>query len=311
MNADCEAELAAWPSPYRRIPTIAARNRSLAPALLWLAAPGDGLVIEPPWPVDLISRAERSGVELVAPQDVSPDSSRRLEPWGWTPSVLEFGRRIGDGARAPSIDVVRKVSSKEFSHAIERELGSVLDGAAVVDSIEQLESALASACPGAGDKWVIKGPFGFAARERVLGRGPALDDRAGKWVARRLARGERLIFEPWLDVVREYGVPMWVGEDGAVEIAGFSDLQTNGAGAATGYWIGRRLEETVASELTRVALEVGARLSLAGYWGPAGIDALEHSGGLRPLVEINPRWTMGHVAVAASPALSPGTFFRP
>jgi hypothetical protein len=200
----------------------------------------------------------------------------------------------------PSIEVVRRLSSKLFSHALEGELGVGVNGASVVDSMQSLVDALGAACPHPDDKWAVKGPFGFAARERVLGRGPTVDDRAGKWAARRFAAGERLLVEPWLDVVREYGVPIMVGAGGVVDIVGFSDLQTNRAGAAEGYWIGRPIATEVTDELTRVAGEVGRRLAAEGYVGPAGIDALEHADGLRPLVEINARWTMGHVAVAVA-----------
>lgn len=298
MNADCEAELAVWPAPYRRIPTIARRNRALAPALLWLAEPGDALVVERPWEPELAAQAADRGVELL-PADATGDArGLRLEPWGWTPLAAEEGARHGAAVNGPSIEVVRRVSSKLFSHSLERELGVGVRDAAVVDSMESLAAALGAVSPRPDDKWVVKSPFGFAARERVLGRGPAVDERAGKWAARRFAAGERLLVEPWLDVVREYGVPMVVGSGGEVEIAGFSDLQTNRAGAAEGYWIGRPIAREVTDELTKVANEVGRRLATEGYAGPAGIDALEHAGGLRPLVEINARWTMGHAAVS-------------
>lgn len=311
MNADCEAELAVWPAPYRRIPTIARRNRRLAPELLWLTRPGDALEVELPWEPELVSRASERGVELV-PCDARGDSpGRSLEPWGWTPSAATVGVMHGAVVDGPPFEVVRRVSSKLFSHALERELGVGVDGASVTDSMASLAGVLRTACPRKDDKWVVKSPFGFAARERVLGRGPAIDDRAGKWAARRFANGERLLVEPWHDVIREYGVPIVVHPDGEVEVVGFSDLQTNRAGAAEGYWLGRPVAPGVAHELARVATLVGQRLAAEGYAGPAGIDALEHTGGLRPLVEINARWTMGHVAVAVARTLPSGSFFKP
>ena len=311
MNADCEAELAVWPAPYRRSPTIARRNRALAPELLWLTRPGDALAVDPPWEPELVSRASDRNVELVACDAIGDSPRRSLEPWGWTPSAVDLGTRHGAAVNGPSFEVVRRLSSKLFSHALERELEIGVDGAAIADSMESLTVALRAACPRPDDKWVVKSPFGFAARERVLGRGPAIDDRAGKWAARRFATGERLIVEPWLDVTREYGVPIVVHPGGDVEIVGFSDLQTNRAGAAEGYWIGRPIATEVTDELARVANEVGRRLAGEGYTGPAGIDALEHAGGLRPLVEINARWTMGHVAVAVARTLPSGSFFKP
>ena len=53
-------------------------------------------------------------------------------------------------------------------------------------------------------------------------------------------------------------------------------------------------------------------LGARGYSGPVGIDALEHAPrpgaapGLRPLVEVNARHTLGRVSLALAPLLPPG-----
>jgi hypothetical protein len=59
------------------------------------------------------------------------------------------------------------------------------------------------------------------------------------------------------------------------------------------------------AELERVAALVCARLHEEGYCGPVGVDALEHRGGLHPLLEVNARYTMGFVALAVERALAP------
>jgi hypothetical protein len=56
-----------------------------------------------------------------------------------------------------------------------------------------------------------------------------------------------------------------------------------------------------------VAARVCARLFREGYVGPVGIDSLEHSRGLHPLLEINARYTMGFVAVAVERSLQPSS----
>lgn len=304
MNADFEAELAALPGAYRRIPTIARRNQRLAGALLWLAREGDALLVDEPWSDALRREAERRGVELIAPERATGQGSRLFTPWGWTPSAIAAGERAGAVVEPVALDVVARVNSKVFSHALERELGVAVAGAALARSLEELNDAAARTCPGAGEKWVVKSPFGFAARERVLGRGPRIDPPSALWAERRLARGETLLFEPWLEVVREYGVQLTVGPEGA-EVLGMTRMLTNGAGATTGYVLGERVEAGRADELERVARYVGARLAAEGYRGPANVDALEHADGLRPLLEINARHTMGLVALTAERELRP------
>jgi hypothetical protein len=312
MNADFETELAAPPGTYRRTPPFALLNRRLSPHLLWLARPGDALLLDEPWPDRLRSEARRRGVELVStetsgrPSAVSEREDARLfTPWGWTPSAVAAGERAGAVVPSVPLDVVARVNSKLWSHALEIELGVALPGAALASTIEELREAIARACPAPDDKWVVKSPYGFAARDRVLGRGPVLEEAQGRWCLRRMARGETLIFQPWLAVVREYGVVAEVKDDGSFDLVGVSDLQTNGAGTGTGYVLGRRPTPARMRELERVAALVCARLFAEGYTGPVGIDALEHAGGLHPLLEINARYTMGFVALAVEQQLKP------
>ncbi len=246
MNADFETELAAPPGTYRRTPPFALLNRRLSPHLLWLARPGDALLIDEPWPDRLRSEAQRRGVELVSTETSGRQSAgserqnaRLFTPWGWTPSAVAAGERAGAVVRPVPLDVVARVNSKLWSHALEVESGIALPGAALASTIEELREAIARACPAPDDKWVVKSPYGFAARDRVLGRGPVLEEPQGRWCLRRMARGETLIFQPWLAVVREYGVVAEIAADGSFEVQGISDLQTNGAGTGTGYILGR------------------------------------------------------------------------
>lgn len=305
MNADFEIELSHQGGAYRRLPRAEALNRRLAPCLLWLARKGDGLLTPEPWPAELRRDAERRGVELVGTTDAPPQSARVFTPWGWTPSAVAAGAQAGAVVRRVSLSTVARVNSKLWSHALEVEMGWALPGAATAAGFAELAAAVARACPENQDKWVIKSPFGFAARERVLGRGPVIAEPQAKWARRQLATGATLIFQPWLDVRREYGVVLELAPDGAFELLGVSDLQTNGAGTGRGYLLGRPPAPRRLAELEAIARVVCARLFREGYHGPVGIDALEHAGGLHPLLEINARYTMGFVAVAVERALRP------
>ena len=309
MNADFEVELAqrdATPGrPYRRTQAMAALNRRLSAQLLRLATRGDALLVEEPWDDTLVSESRVRGVELVSTRTLGSQSDKLFTPWGWTVTAAEAGEHAGADVRPVAFDVVARVNSKLWSHALEVEMNWALEGAAVARTPEELASAAARACPGPQDKWVVKSPYGFAARERVLGRGPSVEWAQGAWAARRFARGETLVFQPWLEVVREYSVVAEVVRDGAHRVLGVSDLQTNGAGTGTGYVLGRPPAAARMSELERVAAAVCGRLQAEGYYGPVGIDALEHAGGLHPLLEVNARYTMGFVALAVERALKP------
>ena len=305
MNADFETELSARGGAYRATPFFEALNARLAPRLLWLARPGDALLLAEPWGETLRREAGRRGVELCAPDGAGDNRSRVFTPWGWTPSAAAAGERAGAIVNPVAFETVARVNSKLWSHALEVELGVALAGAATASTFEELTEAVARSRPRPGDKWVIKSPQGFAARERVLGRGPKLEGAPATWARRRLGAGETLIFQPWLAVVREYGIAMEVSAAGSVEIHGISDMRTNGAGAATGYVLGRPPGAERADALERMARVVGERLFREGYRGPAGVDALEHEGGLHPLLEVNARYTMAFVALAVERSLRP------
>jgi hypothetical protein len=316
MNADFEMELAALSSlsslsshgqTYRRPQSFIALNRRLAPHLLWLASPGDALLLEESWPETLTREAAQRGVELILLGEAKPQPDRIFTPWGWTPSVIKLGQNLQARVPPVSLETIRRINSKLWSHALEEELGLAMNGACVAANFADLQEAVARACPRADDKWVIKSPFGFAARERVLGRGAQLEGAQATWARRQFAKGVKLIFQPWLERVREYGVTLEIKFDGEVHLIGISDLQTNGAGTGTGYLLGRKIHSQRASELEALAQAVGARLFREGYAGPAGLDALEHTRGLHPLLEINARYTMGFVALAIERALNPQT----
>jgi hypothetical protein len=311
MNADFEAELAhdAHARPYRRTQAFDALNRRLAPHLLRLARPGDALLYEVPWPRALADEALGRRVELVSPRAAAtgrtPQAGRLFTPWGWTPSAAVEGSQAGSDVRPSDFASIARVNSKLWSHALEVEMGWALPGARVARHVEELSEAAARACPGAGDKWVVKSPYGFAARERVLGRGPRVEGAQAAWAFKRLARGEPLVFQPWLEVKREYGVVVEVSPKGGHRLLGVSDLQTNGAGTGTGYVLGRPPGPGRMKELEETAAVVCERLRAEGYSGPAGFDALEHAGGLHRLLEVNARYTMGFVALAVERELRP------
>ena len=310
MNADFETELACAVGAYRRLPSSDALNHRLAPHLLWLARAGDALLLREPWSAQLQREARSRGVELISLAHRASQHSRIFTPWGWTPSAVALGEQVGaEVSHHVPFSTVARVNSKLWSHALEVELGWAQPGAATAKTFDELQERVARACPGQSDKWVIKSPFGFAARERVLGRGPLLEGPPAVWAERRLKRGETLIFQPWLEVIREYGIVLEIYPDGAHRVRGISDLQTNGAGTGKGYMLGRRPSAHRTAELERVAAIVAERLFREGYTGPVGIDALEHTRGLHPLLEINARYTMGFVALAVESSLKPKTPF--
>jgi hypothetical protein len=230
-----------------------------------------------------------------------------LVPWGWAPSVLNWGTKFGWTCPAPPLEVVKLVNSRLTRWELETELGVELPYSAACTTLEQLGTCIASfatrqpAPDSAG--WVLKANFGMSGRERHLGRGPRMTDAVFNWARRRLQQSSAVVFEPWLNRVAEAGLQVVVPSQGQPRLLGVLPLITD----PTGTYRGSRIqcppsEIDIWKPATETALQVARELQKRGYFGPLGIDAMQYrdlDGGLqiRPLQDLNARLTMGRLGL--------------
>lgn len=189
-----------------------------------------------------------------------------------------------------------------------------------------LDRVQAAGAPGP-QRAVVKAPFGTSGRGALRLDGPP-DPAQTTWLRRTLARQGSLVVEPWLTRVADLSVQLELRGPGEVRLRGVTRFLADRRGQYAGHLVGpctaglppealRLLtghEEGAPSGLevlAAVGQDVGRALAAAGHRGPAGIDALlfrDRSGRLRlrPLVEVNPRTTMGTVALALERRLAPG-----
>lgn len=215
----------------------------------------------------------------------------QLLSWGVTPRVVALAPQ----QEFPDPAVVREVNDKRFSHELERRLGVALPYARVVSTLEELE-AVVQECP---HDWVLKHPFGVSARERAVGKRGQLSDSGRGWARRQLQAGS-LVFEPWVEPRSDFSVHFDIGRGGDVHFVGHCQLVTD----AGGVYRGNRVEpgEELAESARACAEDVAAEVARRGYWGPVSIDAftgtLAGEPVVRPLVEINARYTFGRLTLA-------------
>jgi hypothetical protein len=161
--------------------------------------------------------------------------------------------------------------------------------------------------------WILKRAFSTSGRGRVRGD---VEARSRAWVERALREDGALRAEPWRSRVLDFSLHFDASEAG-LRFVGCTRFQTDARGAFIGTTPGRwtaRLPPELARfvngergerRLHRLAQAVAEALHapcrLAAYEGPVGVDAMvvQTPRGLRfePLLEVNPRWTMGRLSL--------------
>ena len=299
FHPDLEAEIAgASPSP------VGARvTRDLAPLLLFLAGADDVVVApEVPSPTFLAGLASLGFTLPEIVPDVAALAGRRLgtlRPWGWSPEVARQLAPLG----APPWDPARRALS-EKSWAVERlrERPDLCDPAVVGTVCRSWEEVCAVA-PG---PTVVKAPLGTAGRGMRRWE-PGIEP----WVRAILEEQGAVVVEPWLDRVLDLSLQFDVDGDRA-RSGPWGRFLTDDRGAWRGAVLGdsladqpaaiRRLLAKRGGDLAAIAQHLAPAMAALGFRGPAGIDALVYRVGdrlaLKPLVELNPRLTMGRVALA-------------
>jgi hypothetical protein len=234
-----------------------------------------------------------------------------LVPWGWTRELRNWADRQDWNDSAPFQAVVREANSRWFSFQCEQEWNIGLEGAAAVDSVERLAEAVRR-LPRDDDRWVVKAEFSMSGRERVLGQGSQLPESTLHWAHKRIKRDGVVFFEPWVHRIAEAGLQFTIPKAGEPVFEGVTPLLTGERGA----YLGNRFSvyddiESIWSSSIDTAQQVAQKLQAKGYFGPLGIDAVQYRDRdgelrLRPLQDINARYTMGRIALGFRRLLQPG-----
>lgn len=309
FNPDCEAEIR--DPAHRSAPAVAALERDLA-ALPWvLAAPHDLVRVPRPPSLPWLRHLREAGFQ---PPELATEVGDRLvaglSPWGWSPRMAALlGPLVTSLPPLPDPTAFRKDRAAILAPA---PLGGT--SCATWGEVQRAAAALASQ----GFAPAVK-PVLSTAGQGILRR---VEEAA---VRRLLATQPAVLVVPWLPRELDLSLHLDLGPDGP-RTRGFTVFQTTEGGA----WrrsLASPPDLGVSGELlrflhgqhprglpglaTQVAERVAALLSPLGVRGPVGVDMLvgrlpDGRRVLHPVVELNPRWTMGRVALALRPRLAPG-----
>jgi uncharacterized ferritin-like protein (DUF455 family) len=176
---------------------------------------------------------------------------------------------------------------------------------------------------------VIKQALGLAGHNAIRLWEPQITEAQRRWMAKAIEQGNELVIEPWLERVLDFSIQLEMTPP-RLMVRGYTGLVND----AKGQFQANRAEPNYAircpaqvAALLRGPRDISSRLhSLYGsivalledelrrvdYVGPLGIDAFvyrtaagEHC--LKPIVEINPRYTMGRLLIELMQRATPGT----
>jgi uncharacterized ferritin-like protein (DUF455 family) len=261
----------------------------------------------------------------------------RLRPWAWSPDSVELlaplrpkltaEKRSAEERFNPEI---ARLYSKAWSAGWLRTF--LLSRAArsawlcpgeavgtVVERVEEALTAVAAIRSRGHHKVVVKAALGLAGGNALRLFEPQPSTSQIRWLEKALGAGRQLVVEPWMERAVDFSVQMEMTAEG-LRLCGYTGLMNDVRGqfqantAAPGH--AKKIPAAVlacfpetpdiASQGHALYAEIFAGLETelrrVGYQGPLGIDAFvyrEADGRLRlkPVVELNPRYTMGRLTL--------------
>jgi len=269
-----------------------------------------------------------------------------LRPWAWAPDSVALLAPLLDRVAGEERTAAQRFNertaqlyAKAWSAALLKKFLAVVEPAPWLCSereagvaVSTLADALAvveSIRARGHHKVVVKESLGVAGHNSIRLWEPHLLETQRRWIAGACERGEQLVLEPWLERELDFSVQLEMTPRG-LRLCGYTGLITDAKGQFQANWaapnfaqrlpdrvvalfseprdIAVRLHETFA----RVTCLLEEELRHADFLGPVGIDAFVYRGTdgerrLKPIVEINPRYTMGRLTVELMKHACPGS----
>lgn len=265
----------------------------------------------------------------------APDSMRLLGPLEpqisapHRPPQACFNKRIAAlYSKAWSAEFLRALLPELRTSVPELPVCTDAEVGVAVTSLEAALEAIAAIRARGHHRVVVKQALGLAGGNAIRLWEPELLDTQRRWMADALDAGRTLVVEPWLEREADFSA-QYEMTGSRLHLIGFTDLfndlrgQFTANGAAPGFArkpstricgafaavpdAGGKL--TRSFEIIRKRLE--SALADAGHVGPVGIDAFIYKTAdgprLKPVVEINPRYTMGRLLLELMRRAAPGT----
>ena len=234
---------------------------------------------------------------------------RKLIRTGKAGSPLPAADSVAKERRARSDAPYQKTSSPWLCD--ERDVGIA------ADSVRDALAAVATIRDRGHHKVVLKESIGVAGSNAMRLFEPELTENQKRWIANVIESEKQIVVEPWLERELDFSVQLEMTPEG-LKLVGYTGLLNDAKGQFIGNWAEPRFERKLPSAVTSLLGVVPAvgnsvqqlyeslfgkleeEIRVVSFLGPLGIDAFVYRDDdgtrrLKPIVEINPRFTMGRV----------------
>jgi uncharacterized ferritin-like protein (DUF455 family) len=270
----------------------------------------------------------------------------RLRPWAWGPDSVElleplFAHVTGEVRAADKCfnEGIAALYSKAWSAAFLREFllrkgreawlcGEQEVGVAVDNLADALKTITAIRARG-HHRIVAKEAIGLAGHNAIRLWEPEVLESQKRWLGSVFESGRRVVIEPWLERVEDFSVQLEMSER-RLALCGFAGLINDPKGQYRGNWAASNFQRSIPARVSAHFKQAGGiahrlrelfdgifsqletELRKARHIGPVSVDcfvyrAVDGQCRLKPVVEINPRYTMGRVMVEMMKHACPGS----
>ncbi len=224
----------------------------------------------------------------------------QLETWGWSKRSKKWADEREITYTPPSASVIREVTSKAFSFI----KTPSLMGATIFHCIKEVKKWIRK---GLYPK-IIKSCFGLAGQERfILKYEKEYPDMEQK-IQKAFAEGDPVIGEPWVERCLDFSTQWEITKNQDILFLGTTIMENHPSGTYKRTIAGHAEElfgprNPFFEEHLEKAQAPPSLIAEKGFYGFLGLDAMIYKHPLKkelrlhPIVEINPRKTMGWLAL--------------
>jgi hypothetical protein len=256
-------------------------------------------------------------------------------PWGVTPRTLSLAKAWGasEPAQEWASTAHARLYSKTAIFTFRKGIRTSLGDAAVLLGEPELEGQVVRSCDDVvrlavewRARWnvptVVKAPYGASGQNamRFSGQGNLADNERG-WLQRVFDRHGEAVAEPWLAKVEDFSAQLRLDLGRSDPVLAVTRFLTDSRGQYSGHVLGKAFQnidpglrralhercdakQSLVDVMKHAANHIALELQNIDFSGPASADMFVYRHPLtgklrlRALGEINPRFTMGHIALS-------------